>query len=128
LRDSPVQLGVIRAALDEMEAMRDDGDRFAQPDLVFHQTILRMTGNELIGSLAALVETALVMSFRLSNDNPEGQRHSLPLHREVAEKIAAGDAAGAQKALLVLIDNAEDDVRRSVENRNKRRTDRGQQS
>ncbi|TGW02087.1 FadR family transcriptional regulator, partial [Mesorhizobium sp. M2D.F.Ca.ET.145.01.1.1] len=110
------------------EAVSDDGDRFAKPDLVFHQTILRMTGNELIGSLAALVETALVMSFRLSNDNPEGQRHSLPLHREVAEKIAAGDAAGAQKALLVLIDNAEDDVRRSVENRNKRRNDRGQQS
>ncbi|TIT46576.1 MAG: FadR family transcriptional regulator, partial [Mesorhizobium sp.] len=27
-----------------------------------------------------------------------------------------------------LIDNAEDDVRRSVENRNKRRNDRGQQS
>jgi DNA-binding FadR family transcriptional regulator len=64
------------------------------------------------------------MSFRLSNDNPEGQRHSLPLHREVAEKIAAGDAIGAQKALLVLIDDAEEDVRRSVENRNRRRTDR----
>ncbi|RVA85834.1 FadR family transcriptional regulator, partial [Mesorhizobium sp. M7A.F.Ca.US.006.04.2.1] len=108
----------------EMEAVVDDGDRFAKPDLLFHQTILRMTGNELIGSLAALVETALVTSFRLSNDNPEGQRPSLPLHREVAEKIAAGDATGAQKALLVLIDNAEEDVRRSVENRNKRRQNR----
>ncbi|RUX42710.1 FadR family transcriptional regulator, partial [Mesorhizobium sp. M7A.F.Ca.US.014.04.1.1] len=91
-------------------------------------TILRMTGNELIGSLAALVETALVTSFRLSNDNPEGQRPSLPLHREVAEKTATGDATGAQKALLVLIDNAEEDVRRSVENRNKRRQEREQTS
>lgn len=127
-RATPAQIAEIHAALAEMEALSDDGDRFAKPDLLFHQTILRMTGNELIGSLAALVETALVMSFRLSNDNPEGQRHSLPLHREVAEKIAAGDAAGAQKALLVLIDNAEDDVRRSVENRNKRRQDRGQTS
>ncbi|WP_245330965.1 FadR/GntR family transcriptional regulator [Mesorhizobium sophorae] len=127
-RATPAQIAEINAALAEMEAVVDDGDRFAKPDLLFHQTILRMTGNELIGSLAALVETALVMSFRLSNDNPEGQRHSLPLHREVAEKIAARDAAGAQKALLVLIDDAEEDVRRSVENRNRRRANREQAS
>lgn len=125
-RATPEQVAELNAALAEMEEMCDDGERFAKPDLLFHQTILRMTGNELIGSLAALVETALVMSFRLSNDNPGGQRHSLPLHREVAQKIAAGDGAGAQKALLVLIDNAEEDVRRSVENRNRRRAEREQ--
>jgi len=127
-RATPEQVADLNAALAEMEEVCDDGERFAKPDLLFHQTILRMTGNELIGSLAALVETALVMSFRLSNDNPGGQRHSLPLHREVARKIAAGDGAGAQKALLVLIDNAEEDVRRSVENRNRRRAEREQTS
>ncbi|MBN9254225.1 MULTISPECIES: FadR/GntR family transcriptional regulator [unclassified Mesorhizobium] len=127
-RATPEQVADLNAALAEMEEVCDDGERFAKPDLLFHQTILRMTGNELIGSLAALVETALIMSFRLSNDNPGGQRHSLPLHREVARKIAAGDGAGAQKALLVLIDNAEEDVRRSVENRNRRRAEREQTS
>lgn len=120
-RATPAQIAELNAALAEMEAVGDDGDRFAKPDLVFHQTILRMTGNELIGSLAALIETALVTSFRLSNDNPRGQRHSLPLHREVAERIAAGDGAGAQQALLVLIDHAEDDVRAGVESLNRRR-------
>lgn len=120
-RATPEQLAELDAALADMEAFGDDGDRFAEPDLVFHQTILRMTGNELIGSLAALIETALLMSFRLSNDNPEGQRHSLPLHRDVAKKIAAGDGPGAQQALLILLDQAEDDVRRGVESRNLRR-------
>src|SRR6476659_8056400 len=52
-RATPAQIAEIHAALAEMEAVSDDGDRFAKPDLVFHQTILRMTGNELIGSLAA---------------------------------------------------------------------------
>ncbi len=127
-RATPEQVADLNAALAEMEEVCDDGECFAKPDLLFHQTILRMTGNELIGSLAALVETALIMSFRLSNVNPGGQRHSLPLHREVARKIAAGDGAGAQKALLVLIDNAEEDVRRSVENRNRRRAEREQTS
>ncbi|MDE1992546.1 MAG: FadR family transcriptional regulator [Rhizobiaceae bacterium] len=120
-RATPEQIAELEAALVEMEEFGDDGDRFAEPDLVFHQTILRMTGNELMGSLAALIETALVMSFRLSNDNPQGQRPSLPLHREVARKIAAGDAVGAHQAILVLLDHAEEDVRRGVESRNLRR-------
>lgn len=124
-RATPEQVVELNAALVEMEALVDDGDLFAKPDLVFHQTILRMTGNELIGSLAALIETALITSFRLSNDNPRGQRHSLPEHREVAERIAAGDATGAQQALLRLIDHAEDDVRAGVESLNRRR--RGQE-
>ncbi len=120
-RATPEQLGELNSALAEMEAYGDDGERFAEPDLVFHQTILRMTGNELMGSLAALIETALLMSFRLSNDNPDGQRPSLPLHRAVAEKIAAKDGAGAQQALLVLLDHAEEDVRRGIESRSLRR-------
>lgn len=120
-RATPEQLAELYAALVEMEAFGDDGDRFAEPDLVFHQTILRMTGNELMGSLAALIETALLMSFRLSNDNPEGQRPSLPLHRAVAERITAKDGPGAQQALLVLLDHAEEDVRCGIENRNLRR-------
>lgn len=120
-RATPDQLAALYAALVGMETFGDDGERFAEPDLVFHQTILRMTGNELMGSLAALIETALVMSFRLSNDNPQGQRPSLPLHRAVAEKISAKDAAGAQQAMIVLLDHAEEDVRRAVESRNSRR-------
>ena len=119
-RATPRQIAELEAALAGMEEASDDGERFADPDLVFHQTILRMTGNELIGSLAALIETALVMSFRLSNDNPGGQGPSLPLHRKVAEAIAARDSEGARQALLVLLDGAEEDVRRGVENRNLR--------
>lgn len=118
-RASPDLHAQLNTALIEMERVGDDSDRFAEPDLVFHQTILRMTGNELIGSLAALIETALILSFRLSNDNPEGQGHSLPLHRDVAEKIQRGDEAGARDAMLLLIDNAEQDVRRWIDARHK---------
>ncbi|MBU0582629.1 MAG: FadR family transcriptional regulator [Alphaproteobacteria bacterium] len=124
-RATPEQVEELFAALSQMEAVGDDGEQFAKPDLVFHQTILRMTGNELMGSLAALIETALMMSFRPSNDNPRGQVHSLPLHREVAERIAARDAVGAQRALMVLLDNAEEDVRLGVENLNRKRSRRG---
>ena len=108
------QLGVI---LREMEATADDSDRFAAPDLSFHQALLRFTGNELIASLAVVVETALLISFRLSDDNFGGQRHSLPLHKSVVERIEARDAEGARLAVVALLNNAEADVRRALERR-----------
>jgi DNA-binding FadR family transcriptional regulator len=108
------QVRELEDVLAEMEEAADEPERFAGPDLVFHQSLLRMTGNELISSLAAVIETALLMSFRLSNDNPSGQRHSMPLHREVVAKIAAKDAEGARGAMLMLLDQAQDDVRQSL--------------
>jgi len=119
-RATPVQLSQLKSAYREMEAAGDDGERFAAPDLVFHQLILRMTGNQMIGSLAALIETALTASFRLSNDNPAGQRHSLPLHRAVLDAIRTRNGAKARAAMLTLLDRAEKDVRDSVKARRKR--------
>lgn len=121
MRASDAQIQVLNDALARMDAVVHDGELFAEPDLLFHQTILRMTGNELIGSLAALIETALVMSFRLSIDAPEGQEPSMPLHRKVAERIAAHDPDGARDAMIVLLKDAENDVRHVVEGRNRRR-------
>lgn len=114
LRASEAEIAELWRHLAEMERAGDDGARFAVPDLAFHQAILRMSGNELIGSLAALIETALVISLRLSDDNPEGQGHSLGLHRRVIEGIAARDPAAASAALIALLDEAEADVRSSL--------------
>jgi len=113
-RATAAEIKQLRDLLAEMERAGDDGARFAVPDLAFHQAILRMSGNELIGSLAALIETALVISFRLSDDNPQGQSHSLPLHQQVVESMANRDSAGASKALVSLLDGAEEDVKRAL--------------
>lgn len=113
-RASPAEIKHLRGLLVDMERAGDDGARFAVPDLAFHQAILRMSGNELIGSLAALIETALVISFRLSDDNPQGQGHSLPLHQQVVDSIEKGDGAAAGRALVSLLDGAEEDVKRAL--------------
>ena len=121
-RATAEQIAELWAILDEMEKAGDDGERFAIPDLAFHQSILHMSGNELIGSLAALIETALIISFRLSDDNPVGQRHSLRLHREIAENIEKRDPAAVSEALIALLDGAEEDVRLSLAARRGSRT------
>lgn len=119
-RATPQQIAEIKAVLQEMEATADDSDRFAGPDLAFHQALLRYTGNELIASLAGMVEMALLISFRLSDDNYGGQRHSLPQHRAVLERIEAHDEEGARLAVIELLNDAEADVRRVLERRGKR--------
>ncbi len=103
-----------------MEEAGDDGEKFEEPDRQFHQAILRLTGNELIGSLGALIETALVMSFRLSNDNPHGQRHSLPLHGDVLKAIRRRQPERARKAMHRLLDQSERDVLLAIAARRRR--------
>ncbi len=103
-----------------MELAGDDGEMFEDPDRQFHQAILRMTGNELIGALGASIETALLISFRLSNDNPRGQRHALPLHRAVMLAIRRRRPADARKAMERLLDQSEHDVRQAVATRQRR--------
>lgn len=113
-RATPEQIAELRDCLEEMEEAGGDGERFAIPDLAFHQTILHMSGNELIGSLSALIETALMISFRLTDDNPAGQIHSLGLHRQILESIEKRDPAATGKAMIALLDGAEEDMRVSL--------------
>ena len=103
-----------------MEAAGDDGEKFEEPDRRFHQAILRLTGNEMIGSLGMLIETALLMSFRLSNDNPRGQGHSLPMHRDVLAAIRNRQPQRARKAMERLLEQSERDVRQAVAARRRR--------
>jgi len=110
----------LEQAYRDMDAAGDDGERWEEPDLRFHQTIINTTGNELIGALGALIETTLTMTFRLSNDNPAGQRHSLPLHRAVLDGILQRKPEAARDAMLVLLDGAEEDVHRALEARQAR--------
>ena len=111
-RASKRLIAELEAAYRAMEAVGDDGEKLIRPDLAFHQLILQMTGNELIGSLAALIETALIASFRLSNDNPTGQRPALPLHYAVLAAIRDRDGVRARKAMSMLLSSAEADVHR----------------
>ena len=109
-RATPEQVAELEHAYRDMAEVADDSQLFEAPDLRFHQLILRMTGNKLVHALAALIETALTTSFRLTSDNPAGQRHSLPLHRAIVDAIAAADPATARAATLALLESAEADV------------------
>jgi DNA-binding FadR family transcriptional regulator len=100
----------LEAACAEMAKAGENREAWMAADLKFHHTLLWMTGNEMLGSLGALIETALIMSFRLSEGNPRGQQHALPLHAAVLEAVRVGDATRARDAMFVLLADARKDV------------------
>jgi DNA-binding FadR family transcriptional regulator len=113
-RASPADIKRIEQAFRDMEAAGNDSERWIEPDLRFHHAIMLATGNELLGPLAALIETALATSFRLSSANWDGPRHSLPLHGAILEAIRRHDQEGAAAAMHRLLDGAAEDVRQTL--------------
>ncbi|MEP7282746.1 MAG: FadR family transcriptional regulator, partial [Rubrivivax sp.] len=66
-------------------------------------------------ALGALLRT----SFELSTTKPQGPRLSLPMHRAVLDAVIARSPARAEKAILVLIDGAGEDIQQVLATRRK---------
>ena len=111
-RAGPVEIERIEQAYRGMAAAGNDSDLWIDPDLRFHQAIIRATGNELLWPLGAMIETALATSIRLSTARSDGPIHALPLHRAILDAIRKRNAGAAQAAMYRLLDGAADDVRR----------------
>lgn len=107
-RDFP-QASLVEAFERMTAATEGEGDYHAA-DLAFHQTILTGTRNEFIRHLAPIMSSTLKLSFKLSVLSMETARASLPMHRAVADAIAAHDTEAAGRALAVLIESARDDM------------------
>src|SRR5215468_10020431 len=107
-----------------MEAAGNDSDLWIDPDLRFHQAIIRATGNELLWPLAAIIETALATTFRVSSVG-NGPVHSLPLHRDILDAIRRHDPEAATTAMHRLLEGAADDVRRVLATERIRTSKRG---
>jgi DNA-binding FadR family transcriptional regulator len=105
-RASKEQVAELRSAYDAMEAAGDNLDASVPADLRFHQLLLASTGNELLMSLGSMIETALAANFKASSLGPKRVMIALPKHKAVLDAIAAGDAAGAQVAVVDLLDDA----------------------
>ena len=108
-RASVADIARMESAFAAMSAA-EDGNAFAAPDMNFHLSILRATGNELLRSLGSVVEIALAITIRLSIASPKGFRHSLPLHGAVLKAVRRRDAAGAREAMLLMIDISKRDI------------------
>ncbi len=109
-RASEEQLTRIEKALDTMKSEAPGTDAGVAADLVFHQSILESSGNDLINSLGYVIESALTQSFKLSSHLPDAGKISIPLHEQVFQAIKSRDPARAQEAMDQLLGDAWKDI------------------
>jgi DNA-binding FadR family transcriptional regulator len=124
-RAGQAEIGRIEQAYRGMEEAGNDSELWIDPDLRFHQAIIRATGNELLWPLGAIIETALATSFRLSSAHWDGPIHSLPLHRAILDAIRERDPEAAHAAMQRLLADAANDVRRALADKRAKAPKRG---
>ena len=109
-RATAQDIAEIEAAFEGMRLAVEKGGDYVASDLRFHQGLLRASGNRMIVQMSKALGALLRTSFEISTSRKDGPRNSLPLHRAVLDAVRAHQPARAEKASLVLIDGAREDI------------------
>lgn len=112
-RATPEDLAEMRAAFAALRANRGDINASTAADLALHRTILAASGNELLVRVGTLIEAGLRNRDRLTFAHGWDTAY-LDRHAAVIAAIAAGDAAGAERAMRHLVDDAAADTARAL--------------
>jgi DNA-binding FadR family transcriptional regulator len=118
-RATPQDLADIAAAFEGMRHAVEEGGDYVTNDLLFHQGLLRACHNRMMVQMGKALSALLRTSFEISTSRKDGPKLSLPLHRAVMEAVIARNPAKAEKAILVLIDGAHQDIEQVLANRRK---------
>ena len=97
----------------------DFGGDYVVHDLRFHQGLLQASHNRMLVKMGEALAALLRTSFELSTRIKDGPRTSLPLHRAVLDAVIAHSPAKAERALMVLINGANDDIEQVLSSRRK---------
>jgi DNA-binding FadR family transcriptional regulator len=100
----------IEAAYEGMRRAVEEGGDYVTHDLRFHQGLLRACHNRMIVQMSKALGALLRTSFEISTTRTDGPKNSLPLHRAVLDAVIAHNPSRAEKAILVLIDGAREDI------------------
>ncbi|MHA6523319.1 FadR/GntR family transcriptional regulator [Tessaracoccus sp. G1721] len=102
----------MRDLLDRYDAAgeRDDVDEVAQLDIAFHEAILAASGNPFLAAIMQPLAEALSASRRTTAALVEVRSRAQEHHRRIAERIAAGDTAGAKDAMRAHMTQTHDDI------------------
>jgi DNA-binding FadR family transcriptional regulator len=116
-RATPQDIADIEAGYQGMKRAVDEGGDYMKYDLLFHQGLLKACRNRMLVQMSKVLSALLRTSFEISTTRKDGPRSSLPLHRAVLDAVIAKNPALAEKAILVLIDGAHQDIEQVLVNR-----------
>ncbi|AWB65008.1 GntR family transcriptional regulator [Saccharobesus litoralis] len=105
-RATDENLKEIEAALVGMEQEKGSIENFIIADALFHRSVLRAAHNEFLTAMEGVIYSALLVSVRITNQDPRENETSIPFHREVYEAIAAKDGDKAERLTEALLGDA----------------------
>jgi DNA-binding FadR family transcriptional regulator len=118
-RATPEDIADMEEAYAGMKQAIEFGGDYITPDLRFHQGLIRSSHNRMLVQMSRALGALLRTSFEISTTRKNGPASSLPLHRAVLDAVIARNPARAEKAVLVLIDGARQDIETVLASRRK---------
>lgn len=102
------QCRIMAAAVSDMVIHGRSGNlaEYLVADKIFHQTLLDASGNEMLRALSGIVDEVLSGRTRLGMMPASPDPVAIALHDDVARAIRTGDEAGAERAMLAIIDES----------------------
>ena len=98
-------LAALTGALDAMAAADPASPEAVEADLRFHRQLITTSHNELLVSMAAMIEVALAARDSLVHKG-NAVRDPVSAHRAVVEAVAGGDPDAAERAVRALLAQA----------------------
>lgn len=106
MRATKAEKKKIAEALNRMQDAEKGDDDPLLSDIAFHVALLEASGNRFFSQLRDMVDTALRISIRLTNQYKGVPLASISDHRKVYDAIEAGDPEGARAASMYLVKEA----------------------
>ena len=118
-RATAADIAEIEIAFAGMKDAIENGGDYVTYDLRFHHGLLRAARNRMLTQMSKALNALLRTSFELSTSLKDGPAKSLPLHRAVLDAVAAHQPDQAERAVIVLIDGARQDIEALLGSRRK---------
>lgn len=118
-RATAEDIALIENAYAGMKKAVEEGGDYVTHDMRFHQGLLLASHNRMLVQMSKALNALLRTSFEISTRIKDGPKNSLPLHRAVLNAVIAREPAKAERAILVLIAGAKDDIDQVLASRKK---------
>ncbi|WP_431104345.1 FadR/GntR family transcriptional regulator [Roseateles noduli] len=118
-RATEEDIAEIESAYAGMVRSVEEGGDYVTHDLRFHHGLLRACHNRMVAQMSKALDALLRTSFEISNLRPDGPASSLPLHRAVLDAVIARAPLKAERAIVQLIDGANEDIDAVLNSRRK---------
>lgn len=118
-RATAEDIAYIEAAYAGMKQAVEEGGDYVSHDLRFHEGLLQASHNRMLVQMSKALNALLRTSFEISTRIKDGTKTSLPLHRAVLNAVIARNPAKAERAIMVLIEGASEDIEQVLSSRRK---------